>query len=338
MEDEFGSVEGEDANVVRAGPRVRLVGVDFDPVVADAGGAPRVRLVRRPRVAIAHVQVGVAGERLEVDAEDEAVEDLDHRVPVLVAADVGADGDAGRQLGRLELVGEERDRRERWLDDDDRLARFEDEAVGAEARLVLGRVERRVRGGGRRAPAEHARLPRPPRARRAGLGAVLGRMRARGGRRLDRRDARVRQVLDVRHPRGGPLADVPAGARRRACARRVSCGTLSTAAPGRSRASARAAEEEEETSPPVPRGASHVSSGSGSGSSGSWKTTVGGMEGSETRVEAAVNGIFAPTVTDKPAPLTRVGSAAGLRRLGAALGSGKGRAWKMQARAPPGAS
>ena len=57
---------------------------------------------------------------MDVDAEDEAVEDLDNRVPVLVAADVGADGDAGRQLGRLELVGEEGDRRERGFDDADR--------------------------------------------------------------------------------------------------------------------------------------------------------------------------------------------------------------------------
>ena len=341
VEDEFGGVEAEDATV-RAGPRVRLVGVDLDPVVADAGGAPRVRLVRRPRVAVAHVQVGVAGERLEVDAEDEAVVYLHDRVPVLVAADVGADGDAGRQLGRLELVGEERDGRERGLDDGDRLARFEHEAVGAEARVVLGRAERRVGGGGDE-PQPSTRVCRSRRARAAYLGSVrcsaelyasAWRVAASTG---ATRASAGYSMYAIRAAGRSPTSQPARDARARAP--RVVQHVSDSRSREKPRIRAAAAEEEEETSPPVPRDASHVSSGSGSGSSSSWKTTVGAMEGSETRVEAAVKGIFAPTVIEKAAPVTRVGSAAWLaatRR--SARKRQENRAWKMQARAPPGAS
>ena len=230
MEDEFGGVEAEDANVVGARPRVRLVGVDLDPVVADAGGRHVPSCVGRA----SRLQTYKSGSPVSASRwtrRTRPSKTCDDRVPVLVAADVGADGDAGRQLGRLELVGEERDRRERGLDDGDRLARFEHEAVGAEARLVLGRAERRVRGGGRRAPAEHARLPQPPRAP-AYLGSVrcsaepYASARGRVAASTRARRARPPGTRCTRRAAGRPPTSQPARDAR-ACARRVSCSTLS---------------------------------------------------------------------------------------------------------------
>eukprot|EP00964_Phaeocystis_antarctica_P045371 scaffold26111_cov34-Phaeocystis_antarctica.AAC.2 len=56
-----------DRDVVSARHRVGVVRLDLDHVVAHTGGTPCVLLVRRVRVAVTHVQIGVAADGGHLD-------------------------------------------------------------------------------------------------------------------------------------------------------------------------------------------------------------------------------------------------------------------------------